>query len=120
LLVDGHESGLVEVLVLLVFVVNEVGSEGFHAVVQSVATEVLAGLLHEVLGPVLVSVASVGEFVVLDHLKSVLQDTGVEERVKSITRSTQGVDTRTILATVLLLGQIFYTRDPINEDEYVP
>ena len=117
---NGHESGLVEVFVLLVLVVDKVGSEGFHAVVQSIAAEVLAGRTHEVLGPVLVSVASVGEFVVLDHLESVLQDTGVEERVKSITRSTQGVDTGTILATVLLLGQIFYTRDPINKDEYLP
>ena len=60
LLVHGHESGLVEVLVLLVFIVNQVGGESFHSVVDSVAANVLAGLLHEVLGPVLVPVTSVG------------------------------------------------------------
>jgi hypothetical protein len=121
LLMDSHESRLLQVSVLLVFVVHQVSSECLHGVVDSVAADVLASLLHEVLRPVLVPVASAGELVMLNHLDSVLQDTSVEEGVERVTRSTQGVNTGTVLATVLLLGKIFYTRDPINDrGNYLP
>jgi len=69
------------VFVLLVLVDNQEGGEALHGVVDSVHAEVSASLLHEVHGPVLVAVTSVGEFVVLDHLESLLENASVEEGV---------------------------------------
>lgn len=67
--------------VLLVLVDHQEGGEALHSVVDSVHAEVSAGLFHEVHGPVLVAVASISEFVVLDHLKSLLENARVEEGV---------------------------------------
>ena len=120
LLLNGHEGSLVQVSVLLDFIVNQVPSECLHRVVESITPHVLARLLHKVHGPVLVSVASVSQLEVLNHLNSVLENASVEEGVKSISGCAQGVNTRTVFPTVLLLGKIFYNGDPISEGNNLP
>ena len=59
-------------LVLLVFVVDIVCSSSFDGIVDAVATNMLTSFLHEVEGPVLISVSTTNTFVVFNHLNSVL------------------------------------------------
>ena len=73
LVLHSDHFGVIEVRVLLVLIVHQIGSEALNGVVDSVDASVSAHPLHEVLGPVLVAMASVGmEFVVFNDLESLL------------------------------------------------
>ena len=105
ILVQSRDSDALEVLVLSELLVDDEGSEALDGVVEFVAPESGANLLHREVGPPRV-LDTVLVAVVVDGCKSALQSLRVQEGVQGVTGRGEQVHRPWNHATVLLLRQV--------------
>jgi hypothetical protein len=111
LLLVSHKLDRVHVLEVLDVSVDHVPSKSLDSVVDLISVEMSPHVAECVVHPVLVDVTSIRILVVSDKSESLLQHVRVQQGVQLVTGSVECTNARTEFATVLLLGQVFYTRD---------
>ena len=107
--VIAHQSVRVNVSVILEVSVHLVQEEALDQVVVLVLPEFVANVSQNEVGPVSL-LHSMQISVVLDHLDPFLHDFRVQCGVDGVPRGAQGRDRRSVVALVLLLGEVFYMR----------
>ena len=104
-LLDGHNSLLVKVDVVLHLTVEHVGCGTLHSIVELVFPQTLGCLSHPVVGPSCV-LLTMKVLVVFNVCQALLEDVGVEQWVERVTRHRECVDLARHNTGVLLTCQV--------------
>ena len=107
-LVDCHDGLFVEVAVVLNLAVDHVGEEALHCEVALVLPHSVGGLAHPEVRPAGIS-DPVQVLVVLNRLKALLKNLGVEQGVESVLGDRKSIDLAWENARVLLTRQVLYS-----------
>lgn len=108
LLVSPEEGHAVDVSIVLDLPHNLVDEECLHCVVELVLVKVRANIAEEVVGPVSM-LNAMEETVVLGHLQTGFEVLQVHNGIKGVSGGIQGSKPVSVIATVLLFGQVLYS-----------
>ena len=106
-MIGGQESDVLNIAIVLDLTVNLVDEECLHSVVELEFPDVGAHVSHGIVGPVSV-LNTVKQAVMVSNPETVLESVKIDGRVEGISGRVKQGKAISVVATVLLLGQVLY------------